>query len=140
LPSIEQERYELNEMKKRLEFDYHTLEARHHDTTEQLSRQSQAVDELQSRLRDYEDGITPAPREERPPEPVNKDFEKEDAEFAESEARLAAALLNGDATPTTPKDADLTLPTDMGSPIPGLNDTETISEDELKAIMSAMRA
>ncbi|KAJ9601974.1 hypothetical protein H2200_013533 [Cladophialophora chaetospira] len=140
LPSIEQERYELNEMKKRLEFDYHTLEARYHDTVEQLSRKNQEVDELQSRLADYEDGITPAPREEKPPQPVDKDFEKEDAEFAESEARLTAALLNGDTTPTTPKDTDLTLPTDTDSSIPGVGDAETISEVELKAIMSAMRA
>jgi hypothetical protein len=140
LPSIEQERYELNEMKKRLEFDYHTLEARYHDSAEQLSRQNQAVEELQSRLRDYEDGVTPAPREEKLPEPVDKDFEKEEAELAESEARLAAVLLNGDAVPTATKDADLSLPTNTDSPIAGLNDAEIISEDELKAIMSAMRA
>ncbi|KIW67966.1 hypothetical protein PV04_03944 [Phialophora macrospora] len=140
LPSIEQERYELNEMKKRLEFDYHTLEARYHDSAEQLSRQNQAVEELQSRLRDYEDGVTPAPREEKLPEPVDKDFEKEEAELAESEARLAAILLNGDAGPTTSKDTDLSLPPDTDSPIAGLNDAEIISEDELKAIMSAMRA
>jgi hypothetical protein len=141
LPSIEQERYELNEMKKRLEFDYHTLEARYHDTNEQLSRQNQVTEELQSRLRDYEDGITPAPREERPPAPVLTDFEKEEAEFAESEARLAAALLNGDTSPAGPKDTDLTLPTDTESSIAGLSDTaEVISEDELKAIMAAMRA
>lgn len=140
LPSIEQERYELNEMKKRLEFDYHTLEARYHETAEQFSRQSQTVEDLQSRLRDYEDGITPAPRDERPPDPIDKDFEKEDAEFAESEARLAAALLNGDSSPLTPKESDPTPPTDTETPVPWLNDTETISEDELKAIMSAMRA
>ena len=140
LPSIEQERYELNEMKKRLEFDYHTLEARYHDTAEELSRQSHSVEELESRLRDYEDGITPAPREEKPPETVDRDFEKEEAEFAESEARLTAALLNGDTTSTTPKDTDLTLPTDTEAKGSDLDDPETISEDELKAIMSAMRA
>ncbi len=140
LPSIEQERYELNEMKKRLEFDYHTLEARYHDTAEQLSRQSQAVDELQSRLRDYEDGIEPAPTEEKQPEAVDKEFEKEEAEFAESEARLAAALLNGDTTPSVPKDTNLTLPSDTNPTVLGLDDMETISEDELKAIMTAMRA
>ncbi|OCT45507.1 M protein repeat protein [Cladophialophora carrionii] len=140
LPSIEQERYELNEMKKRLEFDYHTLEARYHDSAEQLSRQNQAVEELQSRLSDYEDGVTPAPREEKLPEPVDKDFEKEEAELAESESRLAAVLLNGDAVPVTTKDSDLGSLHDMESPIAGLNDADTISEDELKAIMSAMRA
>jgi chromosome segregation ATPase len=144
LPSIEQERYELNEMKKRLEFDYHTLEARYSDTADQLSRQNQTVEDLQSRLRDYEDGITPAAREERPPSPVNKDFEKEEAEFLESEARLTAALLNGDSVPATPRDSDLTLPTDTPTiprfDLDRVNDNEGITEDELKAIMSAMRA
>ncbi|OAP57879.1 hypothetical protein AYL99_08617 [Fonsecaea erecta] len=140
LPSIEQERYELNEMKKRLEFDYHALEARYHDAVEQLSRQNHALEDLQSRLRDYEEGITPAPREERPPDPVNRDFEKEEAELAESEARLAAALLNGGATSAAGKDTDLTLPRETEATIPGLEDKESISEDELKAIMSAMRA
>ncbi|KIX99163.1 uncharacterized protein Z520_04739 [Fonsecaea multimorphosa CBS 102226] len=140
LPSIEQERYELNEMKKRLEFDYHALEARYHDTVEQLSRQNHALEDLQSRLRDYEEGITPAPREEKPPDPVNTDFEKEEAEFAESEARLAAALLNGGTTIPAAKDSDLTLPRETETSIPGLEDKETISEEELKAIMSAMRA
>ena len=140
LPSIEQERYELNEMKKRLEFDFHTLEARYHDNAEQLSRQNQSVEDLQSRLRDYEEGVTPAPKEDRFPEPVDKDFEKEEAEFAESEARLVAALLNGDTTPETPKDTDLTLPIDTYTSMPGFADPEAISEEELKAIMSAMRA
>jgi len=145
LPSIEQERYELNEMKKRLEFDYHTLEARYHDTAEQLSRQNQTVEELQGRLRDYEEGITPAPRDNRPPSPVNNDLEKEEAEFLESEARLTAALLNGDSSPATPKDSVQTAPIDATSTV-GLGLTlateneETISEDELRAIMSAMRA
>lgn len=141
LPSIEQERYELNEMKKRLEFDYHTLEARYHDTTEQLARQHRAVEDLQGRLRDYEDGATSAPRHEKPPSPVDRDFEKEEAEFQDSEARLTAALFNGDSMHTPPKDTDPVLPTETASPIPGLlADSETISEDELKAIMSAMRA
>ncbi|KIW28791.1 uncharacterized protein PV07_04665 [Cladophialophora immunda] len=140
LPSIEQERYELNEMKKRLEFDYHALEARYHDAVEQLSRQNHALEDLQSRLRDYEEGITPAPREERPPDPVNRDFEKEEAEFAESEARLAAALLNGGPASPTAKDTNLSLSRETEATIPGLEDKESISEDELKAIMSAMRA
>lgn len=114
LPSIEQERYEVNEMKKRLELDYHALEARYHDTAEQLSRQQHTVEDLQGRLRDYEDGITPAPRE---PDNV-KDLESEEGEFAESEARLTAALVNGEME----------------------SENNGISEDELKAIMAAMRA
>lgn len=145
LPSIEQERYELNEMKKRLEFDYHALQARYHDTVEQLSRQQQAVEDLQGRLHDYEDGMTPAAREEIPPSPVDRDFEKEEAEFLESEARLTAALLNGDSASMPPKDTDLTLSVETTSGTPVLDpslagDYDGISEEELKAIMSAMRA
>lgn len=143
LPSIEQERYELNEMKKRLEFDYHTLEARYQDTVEQLSRQQKEVEDLQSRLQDYEDGTTPATKE-KSFSPVNDDLEREEAEFGISEARLAAALLNGDVSPATPKDTDLTLPTETtsasGLGIELVSESEGISEDELKAIMSAMRA
>lgn len=144
LPSIEQERYELNEMKKRLEFDYHALEARYHDTLEQLSRQQKEVEELQSRLQDYDDGITPTTKDRSPMSPVDKDIEKEEAEFRESEARLAAALLNGDASSPTPEDSGLTLPVETSS-ASGLgidlsDDVEGISEDELKAIMAAMRA
>lgn len=113
LPSIEQERHELNEMKKRLEFDYHTLEARYYETSEQLQRQNQEVETLQGRLRDYDDGVPPANHHELP----TKYLEQEEAEFAESEARLTAALLNGE------------------------NEGENgISEDELRAIMAAMRA
>ena len=118
LPSIEQERYELNEMKKRLEMDYYTLEARYHDSAEELRRSQQTVEDLQGRLRDYEDGVTPAatPRIDHD---VEEDLEKDEADFAEAEARLTAALVNGDSEHT-------------GEP--------AISEDELRAIMSAMRA
>ncbi|KIV87114.1 hypothetical protein PV11_02682 [Exophiala sideris] len=144
LPSIEQERYDINEMKKRLEFDYHALEARYQDTVEQLSRQQQEVQDLQERLRDYEDGIPSATKAERQLSPVNKDLEKEEAEFLESEARLTAALLNGDSSPTTPQDSTLTLPVETtsatGLGIDLSDDGEAISEDELKALMSAMRA
>ena len=113
LPSIEQERYELSEMKKRLELDYHALEARYYDASEQLQRQQQQVEDLQGRLRDYDDGIIPATKGED----SLKTYDQEEEEFAESEARLAAALVNGD------------------------NEGEAgISEEELKAIMGAMRA
>ncbi|KAI1614778.1 hypothetical protein EDD36DRAFT_451041 [Exophiala viscosa] len=126
LPSIEQERYDINEMKKRLEFDYHALEARYHDT-------QQEVHDLQERLRDYEDGIPSATKAERQLSPVNKDLEKEEADFAESEARLTAALLNGDSSPT-PQDSTLTLPVETTSAT-GLG--IDLSDD---ALMSAMRA
>ena len=113
LPSIEQERYELNEMKKRLEFDYQTLEARYYDTSDQLQRQNQEVENLQGQLRDYADGMPPSNHAAE----VSKDLEQDEADFAESEARLTAALLNG-----------------------GNEGEDGISENELKAIMSAMRA
>lgn len=112
LPSIEQERHELNEMKKRLEFDYHTLEARYMDQSDQMRRQNEEMENLRDRLQDYDDGIPPTERYVEP----TKDLEQEETEFAESEARLTAALINGDS------------------------EGEGISEDELRAIMSAMRA
>ena len=113
LPSIEQERYEVSEMKKRLEFDYHALEARYYDANEQLQRQQQQVEDLQGRLRDYDDGIVPSTRGED----SLKSYEQEEEEFAESEARLAAALVNSDS-----------------------EGEAGVSEEELKAIMGAMRA
>ncbi|KIV87995.1 hypothetical protein PV10_09174 [Exophiala mesophila] len=145
LPSIEQERHELNEMKKRLELDYHALEARYLDQAEQLSRQNQNVEDLQSRLRDYEDGIDPSDNDQRLPSPVHRDLERDEADFLESEARLTAALLDKDTLPiplepplatTVSADAD-------ESAVPTLNlpaESDTISEEELKAIMSAMRS
>ena len=113
LPSIEQERYELHEMKKRLEFDYHTLEARYHDASEQLRRQHEEVERLRGELQDYEDGVAPGDGHGQPA----KDWEQEEDEIANNEARLTAALVNGD------------------------DEVENgITEEELKAIMSAMRA
>lgn len=145
LPSIEQERHELNEMKKRLELDYHALEARYLDQAEQLSRQNQNVEDLQSRLRDYEDGIDPSNHDRRPPSPVNRDLERDEADFLESEARLTAALLDQDTppTPSEPPTDDTLAPNADLSAMPTLNlptESETISEEELKAIMSAMRS
>ena len=145
LPSIEQERHELNEMKKRLELDYHALEARYLDQAEQLSRQNQNVEDLQSRLRDYEDGIDPSDNDRRPPSPVHRDLERDEADFLESEARLTAALLDKDALPI-PSDSPstTTVSADADEPaLPTLNlpaESDTISEEELKAIMSAMRS
>jgi protein HOOK3 len=113
LPSIEQERHELNEMKKRLELEYHALEARHQDTLEQLRRQSSAVEELQGRLQDYEEGRqpdTPTPRTNGGTIPDIQSSDEEDGKENED-----------------PND-------DKDSP------EEIISETELSAIMTAMRA
>ena len=113
LPSIEQERHELNEMKKRLEFEYHALEARHQDTLEQLRRQSSAVEELQGRLQDYEEGRQPDATTSRTNGDTIPDIDSSDEEDGkENEAP------NDDKDP--PED--------------------TISESELSAIMTAMRA
>lgn len=113
LPSIEQERYELNEMKKRLEFDYHTLEARHQDTLEQFQRQQKALEELQSRLRDYEEGLSPStPNVDR-----MRDLESLSGDFATNEAVITEILMVEE------------------------DDVQNqISEDELRSILSAMRA
>ena len=112
LPAIEQERHELNEMKKRLEFEYHSLEARHQDALEQLRRQNSTVEELQGRLQDYEEGNVPStPR-------TNGDVIP-DIESSEDEKE------NDD--PTTEKNEK------------DPND-DMISETELSAIITAMRA
>ena len=112
LPAIEQERHELNEMKKRLEFEYHSLEARHQDALEQLRRQNSTVEELQGRLQDYEEGNVPStPR------------------------------TNGDAIPDIEssedekENEDPSIEKDDKDPI-----DDMISETELSAIITAMRA
>lgn len=114
LPAIEQERHELNEMKKRLEFEYHGLEARHQDALEQLRRQNSTVEELQGRLQDYEEGNvpnTPRTNGDALPEIESSEDEKENEEPTEE---------------TDEKEKD---PAE-----------DTISETELSAIMTAMRA
>jgi protein HOOK3 len=98
-------------MKKRLEFEYHALEARHQDALEQLRRQNSTVEELQGRLQDYEEGNVPStPR-------TNGDTIP-DIESSEDEKE------NEDPAEDNEKD-----PTE-----------DTISETELSAIMTAMRA
>lgn len=113
LPSIEQERYELNEMKKRLEFEYHALEARHQDALEQLRRQNSAVEELQGRLQDYEEGRQPDMRTPRTNGDTVPDIESEDEEDENENEN----------------------PPDEKGP-----SEDAISEIELSAIMTAMRA
>jgi myosin heavy subunit len=129
---IEQDYNETADMKKRLEFDYQTLEARYQDRGEDIRRHQQTIEDLQGRLTDLDDGEQLAPVSVSDTAKALEDDEAEDQkeedrpelppvkeeEFAESEARLTAALLRGD--------------TDKGE--------DGISEDELKAIMSAMRA
>lgn len=113
LPAIEQERHELNEMKKRLEFEYHALEARHQDALEQLRRQNSTVEELQGRLQDYEEGNVPdTPRTNGDAIPDIESSEDENEKENED--------------PADEKEKD---PTE-----------DTISDTELSAIMTAMRA
>jgi protein HOOK3 len=133
---IEQDYNETATMKKQLEFDYQTLEARFHDRGEDLRRHQQMVEDLQGQIQDYdEDGPPPAVavsdtakaledaelEDDKAEKPVDDTSETEDRlgeAFSARESRLTAALLNGGA--------------EKGE--------EGISEDELKAIMSAMRA
>lgn len=117
LPSIEQERHELGEMKKTLEFEYHGLEARYVDLQEEFGRKEKRVEELESRLRDDEDGATSSQ--------IGRNSDVHDLglleiDFSEEEARLAEVLI---------KDQD-------GEE----GEANGISEEELRAIMSAMRA
>ncbi|RMD39269.1 hypothetical protein DV735_g5858, partial [Chaetothyriales sp. CBS 134920] len=118
LPSIEQERHELNEMKKRLEVDFYTLEVRYQETTDQLQRSQQTVEELEGRLRDYEDGTTLTATDQLDHN-VQEDLDKSEIEFSATEAKLSAALVASHST----EDVD-----------------SGISDDELRAIMSALRA
>lgn len=124
LPSIEQERYDLNEMKKRLEFDYHTLQARWHELSDEHQRSQNTIEDLQGRLREYEDGSIPTTptKAELSTAP---DLEVEEADFAEAEARLTQALLDSSNNNTSDKSSE---------------EQSGISEDELRAIMAAMRA
>lgn len=104
LPAIEQERHELNEMRKRLEFDYQTLEARHQDTLEQFARHQGMVEDLRGRLREYEEGVTPTTPKangEAAISSLDDDFARladalahdaEDGENNISEAELAAIV------------------------------------------------
>jgi protein HOOK3 len=114
LPAIEQERHELNEMKKRLEFEYHALETRHQDALEQLRRQNSTVEDLQGRLQDYEEGnvpSTPRTNGDVMPEIESSEDEKENEDPTEEKDE---------------KEKD--------------SAEDTISETELSAIMTAMRA
>ena len=89
------------------------MEARYHDASDQLRRQHEEVERLRGELQDYQDGMAPSDSQGQP----TKDWEQEEDELAENEARLTAALVNG-----------------------GDEGENGISEEELKAIMSAMRA
>jgi len=139
LPAIEQERHEVNEMKKRLEFDYHILQTRYSESEEQLRRARQEVEDLQGRLREDDDGIERPSREtiegegEEEVETVleeeseAKDLEESsEAAFAAAEARLTEALLKDNSSSWTNGE--------------GGESEDGITEDELRAIMSAMRA
>jgi len=146
LPSIEQERHELNEMKKRLELDHHMLQARYSDSEEQLRRSKQEVEDLQGRIRDYDDGTVLGPRrghgnEDHTDTAVpfeNTDLEDEEADFTAAEVRLSEALFgdaNNKAEPLTLSVANEDCEVE-DFPF----DENGISEVELRAIMTAMRA
>lgn len=144
LPAIEQDRHELNEMKKRVEFEFHMLQARYSESEEQLRRSRQEVEDLQGRLREYDEGADIAPTRSDHTEEIQlggRDLESEEADFAAAEARLTEALQQTEAEPTLGTSNDK----EDNSVFGGLDlsnlDTENgISEDELRAIMSAMRA
>lgn len=142
LPAIEQERHEVNEMKKRIEFDYHLLQARYSESEEEIRRKRAEVEDLEARLREYEGGEAPVRKqdiEEEDDDAEGQDLESEEAAFEAAQARLNEALLRSEAAQTTEikanGDADTAAvieDSDLGG--------DAISEDELRAIMSAMRA
>jgi len=139
LPAIEQERHEVNEMKKRLEFDYHVLQTRYGESEDQLRRARQEVEDLQERIREDDDGHTRPSRRttegegeedgETVPEEDDTDaqeLESSEADFAAAEARLTEALLKDNDSNTANVESN--------------EDENGISEAELRAIMSAIRA
>lgn len=141
LPAIEQERHEVNEMKKRIEFDYHLLQARYGESEEEIRRKRAEVEELEARLREYEGGDAPVrkPDIEDEEDSEGRDLESEEADFEAAQARLSEALLRSEAAQTTE-----TKPNGDVDPLASLDELDlggdAISEEELRAIMSAMRA
>lgn len=142
LPAIEQDRHELNEMKKRVEFEFHMLQARYSESEEQLRRSRLEVEDLQGRLRELDESVQVVGQERlvtSQDHQVNeRDLEAEEADFAAAEARLTEVLQKSEASRETTSNGHSTL-------APGLDLTNLvadngISEDELRAIMSAMRA
>ena len=123
LPAIEQERHELAEMKKRLEFEYHALEARHQDALEQLRRQSSAVEELQGRLQEGDERDVPGTPHKANGRagPVIESSEDEDEDEEEEDEKEEEG--EGEEDPNVPQDRT----------------EDNISETELNAIMAAMR-
>lgn len=141
LPSIEQERHEVNEMKKRIEFDYHLLQARYTESEEEIRRKRAEVEELEARLREYEGGDAPVRKQdvEEDEDTEGRDLETEEADFEAAQARLNEALLRSEVAQTA--DAKANGDVDTVALIEDLDlGGDAISEDELRAIMSAMRA
>lgn len=140
LPAIEQDRHELNEMKKRVEFEFHMLQARYSESEDQLRRSRQEVEDLQGRLREFDESA-----EIGPPVVVGqanmgeeRDLESEEADFLAAEARLAEALQRSESSAEAGSNIDNKAAS--GLDLTGLDAENGISEDELRAIMSAMRA
>ena len=115
LSTIEQDRNEQHEMKMRIELQYHTLVAEHRESLDQLARQHATNEELESRLHEYEEGHTPTTPRPRAPESIN--LSGFDDHFNQDEAKLSREFAMVD-----------------------VDDQNYISEEELRAIMAAMRA
>ena len=115
LSTIEQDRNELHEMKVRIELQYHTLEAKHKESLDQLARQKVANEELEGRLQQYEEGHTPTTPKPRAAESMT--LPSYDDDFARDEAKLSMEFAMVD-----------------------VDDQNYISETELRAIMTAMQA
>lgn len=60
LPQVEQDRHELQQLKKSLEFDNHALTERVQEQNGQLAKEQERVEELRDRLRDYEEPGSPS--------------------------------------------------------------------------------
>ncbi len=115
LSTIEQDRNELNDMKKRVEFEYHTLTARYEESQAEIARHKAVIDELQGRYQEDEDGNTPTtPKQTKANGIPLSDY---DSQFSQDEAKLSEEFTTID-----------------------VDDQNYISEAELRAIMNAMQA
>lgn len=113
LSTIEQDRNEQSEMRKRTELEYHTLRAQHEELSKQSARQQAGIEELQGRLQDHEEDSPTTPKLTTDGLPLTY----YDPQFLEDEAKISEGLTTLD-----------------------IEEQNYISEAELRAIMTAMQA
>lgn len=87
LPKIEQDRHEVQSLKKQLEFNNHALTERLQDAEEQHTRDEATICELRDRLREVEDPESPGTPESTTPKPHGT-FQRDLDEVGKRETQL----------------------------------------------------